>query len=197
VFQKNLVFALVTSVIFSALIILCTTSNGFAANNFLSVSKALVRVSGDHASSLFMITKGKIPKDGSEGAFGYGAISSTSSKAFKVAIVTVTHKGILDSDLQQGDRNSSVFHNHYVLIGPSRICRGDLAVWGITSESPGNVAVIGQDIAITNLPKSSGGITPNPDIQDVVSFKLVIKGDRRHHEVCATEIQPANKFIVK
>jgi hypothetical protein len=79
----------------------------------------------------------------------------------------------------------------------SRICRGDLAVWGITSESPGNVAVIGQDIAITNLPKSSEDITPNPDIQDIVSFKLAIKGDRHHHEVCATEIQPAKKFVVK
>jgi hypothetical protein len=80
----------------------------------LSVNKALVRTSGDHVNSLFKITKGKIPRDVRKGAFGYGAITSTSSKAFKVAIVTVTHKGILDSDLQQGDSNSSVFHNHYV-----------------------------------------------------------------------------------
>lgn len=55
--------------------------------------------------------------DGSGGALGYGIINSQG------VIVTSTHKGILDSELQSNAKDP-VFHNHYVLLGsnPAAVC---------------------------------------------------------------------------
>jgi hypothetical protein len=178
-----------------AMTIILVPTAAWAATDFQSIKKAFVRTSQDRVDSIDLITEGKIPKDGSQG-FGYGVISD-GPKGFKTAIVTTTHKGILDSEAQNGDVNNSVFHNHYVILGQNQICHSDPAIRSITFASPGKVSVTGSDIALSNLPKSSEDITQNSHVNDVVSFKLVIKGDRRHHSVCVTDILPAKQFFVK
>jgi len=56
-------------------------------------------------------------------------------------IVATTHPRVLDSELQKGDGNSPVWHNHYVNLGaPSASCAGAAAeVTDISYESPGKM----------------------------------------------------------
>jgi hypothetical protein len=52
--------------------------------------------------------------------------------------------------------------------------------------------VFGNTILLSNLPKSSEGISQNNDIKGVVSFKLT---PGENNAVCVTDIKPAKKVV--
>ncbi len=158
----------------------------------MTIRAAVVVRSGDHVDRAGMTTNGNIPKDGTGGAFGYGTITTDS------IIVTTTHKGVLDSELQS-NANDPVFHNHYVHLGSDAThCGSNPAVTTITFDSPGKVAVGGTAVALKDLPKSSEGLTQNSHVQNVDSFKLDPKfSGNTLVAVCVTDILPAQHFVVR
>lgn len=135
-----------------------------------------------------LITKASIPKDGSAGAFGYGILTGDGE------IVTTTHKGVLDSEAQNGNANNPVFHNHYMKLGNDARCGGNPAVVAIILDSPGKVSVGGSAVSLKDLPKSSEGQSQsqNKQVEGVVSFKL----QPTDGAVCVTDIKPAKKVKV-
>jgi len=100
--RNRLLLAIVAGVILVAPIAAWATTE-----NFLSIKQAIVKTSSSKVNSAIILTKSSIPKDGSEGAFGYGVLTSGA------VIVSTTHKGVLDSQTQGGNKNNPVFHNHY------------------------------------------------------------------------------------
>jgi hypothetical protein len=167
----------------AAMVILITPVAVYAAS-FLDIRLGAVYTSSNKVDRLALVTKASIPKDGNSGAFGYGVITGES------VIVTTTHKGVLDSEAQNNE-NDPIFHNHYVRLGddPQGRCGTDPAVLAITFDSPGKVQVGGQAAELSELPKSSEGISQNSDVDKVVSFKL----KPTNGAVCVTDIKPAEK----
>jgi len=176
----------------TAVVILVTPAAVYAASNFLDIRLATVTTSSDKVDKATLITKGSIPKDGSGGAFGYGILTGDS------VIVTTTHKGVLDSEAQNGDANNPVFHNHYVHLGTdAQHCGNNPAVTAITFASPGKVTIGGTAASLKNLPKTSDGLSQNNDVQGVVSFKLDPKFTGNNLDaVCVTDIHPADKVHI-
>lgn len=98
------------------MLILVTAVAAYALE-FLDISLAIVKTS-DKVEKATMVTHGFISKDGSKGEFGYGILTGDS------AIVSTTHKGVLDSGTQNGDKFNPVFHNHYVKLVNDLLCGG-------------------------------------------------------------------------
>ena len=90
----------------------------WAATDFLSIRQALVKTSSNKVDIAVYQTRASIPKDGNHGAFGYGVLTSGA------AIVSTTHKGVLDSQTQGRDKENPVFHNHYVNLVHDALCGG-------------------------------------------------------------------------
>jgi hypothetical protein len=170
----------------AAMVIIITPVAVYAAS-FLDIRLALVKTTPDRVVQASLVTKSAIPKDGSGGAFGYGIITGTG-----VVIVTTTHKGVLDSEAQNGNANNPIFHNHYVKLGKDARCGSDPAVVAITFASPGKVAVGGSSALLKDLPKSSEGLTQNSKVDGVVSFKL----QPTDGAVCVKDIKAAEKIKV-
>ena len=176
-----------------------------ALEDFLIVERALVRADQeDEEIAAFLRTGGTIPKDGSGGAFGYGILTEAGLDG---VIVTTTHAGIKDSEVQD-DASDPVFHNHYVKLatGLSGLCPG-LEVADLTFESPGDVNVARRLVAMDDLPFSFSGtsaltdepltITPGGNIEDVVSFTLEPKFDNGNlAAVCVNEPTSAERLTV-
>jgi hypothetical protein len=176
-----------------------------AVEDFLTIDRALVKADNEEISAL-LITHGIIPKDGSGGAFGYGILTGAGLDA---VIVTTTHAGIKDSEVQD-DASDPVFHNHYVKLatGLSGLCDGP-EVADLTFESPGDVNVLQELVALRHLPFSFSGtsaltnqpltITPGGNVENVVSFTLEPKFDDEGNlaAVCVNDITPAQDLIVK
>ena len=78
---------------------------------FLDIKSATVRVTPSKVNNANLLTGAKIPLDGKSGAFGYGILTGDS------VIVSTTHAGVLDSEAQKGNKDSPIFHNHYVHLG--------------------------------------------------------------------------------
>ena len=94
----------------AAMLVIVSPMAVWAATGFLTIRDAAVVTSGDRVDRAAMTTRGNIPKDGSGGAFGYGIITSAG------IIVTTTHKGVLDSELQSGPQDPvSVSYTHLTL----------------------------------------------------------------------------------
>ena len=148
-------------------------SYGYPAESdqFLDIKKCKYGIKGDVIKKIFIETRGEIPQDGSEGAFGYGVILSDGN-----VIVTTTHAGVLDSKLQV-DINDPVFHNHFVELTTNANCTGEgmepgFAVADLTFESPGDVIIDNNKAILKNLPATSDGITPGSEVEAVASFIL-------------------------
>ena len=151
-------------------------------------------------------TASKIAKNGNDGAFGYGVLTSGDS-----LMVSTTHQGVLDSSSQAGDANSPVWHNHYVqLAGAGSYCAENTALGGarlevaaLTFESPGKVKVNQDVIALLNMPATFDGtnaltgnpitLSPGTTADTVVSFTLspLFDGATLTH-VCVENVQPAS-----
>ena len=124
------------------------------------------------------------------------------------AIVTTTHAGVLDSELQQSILDP-VWHNHFVQLAENTECVSDTAVGDLTFESPGEVKVQDNIAVLKKLPASAIGqftgqpITPGSDIQIVASFILqplldltVLPEENPLVAVCVEDIQPVDpRFI--
>jgi hypothetical protein len=149
-------------------------SYGYSKNydQFLDIKNADIGIKGDVIKKIFIETRDEIPTDGSAGAFGYGVVLSDGK-----AIVTTTHAGVLDSELQLNIRDP-VWHNHFVQLANNTACVSDTAVGDLSFESPGEVIVQDNIALLKKLPASAIGqftnstITPGSDIQIVASFKL-------------------------
>ena len=149
-------------------------SYGYSENydQFLDIKNADIGIKGDVIKKIFIETRDEIPTDGSAGAFGYGVVLSDGK-----AIVTTTHAGVLDSELQLNIRDP-VWHNHFVQLANNTACVSDTSVGDLSFESPGEVIVQDNIALLKKLPASAIGqftnstITPGSDIQTVASFKL-------------------------
>jgi hypothetical protein len=167
----------------------------WAATDFLSIRQALVKTSSNKVDGATLQTRSSIPKDGSD-AFGYGVLTSGA------IIVSTTHKGVLDSQAQGGNKNNPVFHNHYIqLIDDPDNCKSTPAVnlKTITFGILGKVSVGGSNIALSNLPKTFEDLTQTSTLVDpkVVSFRLDPKFDGDTLlAVCVTNIKPADNVHV-
>jgi hypothetical protein len=178
----------------AAVLILVTPVAAYALG-FLDISLASVKTSSDKVDKATMVTHGFISKDGSKGAFGYGILTGDS------ASVSTTHKGVLDSETQNGDKFNPVFHNHYVKLVNDPICGGGPTVISdvqhITFDSPGKLTVGGSALSLNNLPKTSEGLSQDNNVEGVVSFKLDPKFTGDHLDaVCVTDIKPADRVKV-
>lgn len=174
--------------------------------DFLTIDRAVVRVDQeDEEIASFLRTGGVVPKDGSGGAFGYGILTEA---GFDGVIVTTTHAGVRDSEVQD-DASDPVFHNHYVELatGLSGLCQGP-EVADLTFESPGDVNVLQRLVVMDDLPFSFSGtsaltdepltITPGGNVEDVVSFTLEPKFDDEGSlaAVCVNGITSAERLNV-
>jgi hypothetical protein len=186
---------------FSLAPVLATT-----VEDFLTIERAIVRVDEQEEEIWALLsTGGIIPKDGSGGAFGYGILTDA---GFDGVIVTTTHAGIKDSEVQD-DASDPVFHNHYVKLatGLSGLCEGP-EVADLTFESPGDVDVLAKLVRMLNLPFSFSGtsaltnepltITPGGNVENVVSFTLEPQFDDEGNlaAVCVNDITPAENLNV-
>ena len=142
-------------------------------DQFLDIKNADIGIKGDVIKKIFLETRDEIPTDGSAGAFGYGVVLSDDK-----AIVTTTHAGVLDSELQFNNIRDPVWHNHFVQLAENTACVSGKAVGDLSFESPGEVIVQDNIALLKKLPASAIGqftnntITPGSDIQIVASFKL-------------------------
>lgn len=177
-----------------------------AVEDFLTIDRALVSVDNeDEEISALLKAHGIIPKDGSGGAFGYGILTEAGLDG---VIVTTTHKGVKDSELQDS-ASDPVFHNHYVKLatGLSGQCDGP-EVADLTFESPGEVDVLHKFVSMRDLPFSFSGtsavthqpltITPGGNVENVVSFRLVphFDSDGNLIAVCVNDITLAEHLTV-
>ena len=150
-----------------------------SSDGFRDLRKAEIGVKYDVIKKIFFETRGEIPIDGSAGAFGYGVILADGK-----AIVTTTHKGVLDSEDQQGILDP-IWHNHFVQLDPqNQACIDEgligVAVADLTFESPGEVIIDDKNAILKNLPKkadtlvfnSTQYITPGAEVEAVASFAL-------------------------
>lgn len=194
--QKNLMILVAV-----AAAVLGTPVAASAAFDFLNIRVAIVNTNAEKVTGGQITADAFIPQRGqADFAFGYGIITGEGT-----VIVSTTHAGVLDSKLQNGNKNNPIFHNHYVTLkGDATHCgtnsKGEAnpAVDKITFKSPGNIFVAGNTILLSNLPKTSEGISQNSDIhQGVVSFKLnpIQNAQGELQAVCVTDIQPAKKVV--
>lgn len=140
---------------------------------------------------------GLMPKAGEKGAVGYGLITGQGTDAI---VVSATHAGVLDSELQK-DASDPVWHNHIVKLGEVALCGENPGVVDITFESPGSIKVSDSGVVMANLPESFSGthslsketitFAPGTDIQKLVQFHLDPKFSTAGElqAVCVTDIE--------
>lgn len=178
----------------------------FISNNDAEV---VVKSSVDHHLSGAKVSKGPndftanlnamglMPLRGESGAVGYGIITD---KGTDQVVVTTTHGGVLDSELQK-DASDPVWHNHIVKLGEVPMCGQNPGVIDITFESPGEVTVNERALRMAEVPATFDGthsltkkritFAPGTDIQKVVEFILEPKFDQANvlQAVCVTNIK--------
>jgi len=141
---------------------------------------------------------GLIPVSGEKGAFGYGII--TNDGGTDAIVVSATHGGLLDSEMQK-DAADPVWHNHLVKLGEVAVCGDNPGVLDITFESPGEVLVKESELSLIDIPANFNGthslnqtrlsFAQGTEVKSVVQFKLEPKiatnGDLQ--AVCVTNIE--------
>jgi hypothetical protein len=194
-------------------------------DGFLKIKEAIIKPFGqlnpptgqdNGGLDAFLKTHGLIPENGEEGAFGYGILTTNTAEGDGSLIVATTHAGVLDSEIQQGDENNPIWHNHFITLkGDATNCgttkgQPNPAVDAITFDQPGDVEIEGKTAELTQIPNvftsddsltgeeitlEPGNVVPR-DAENVVSFKLMPKFDKISDEllaVCVTDITPAEK----
>jgi hypothetical protein len=178
--------------------VLISTSVVNAIRNYLQIDNAVIQTDGSLSAKLK--THGIIPTNGQGGAFGYGIITK---EGLNAVIITTTHAGVKDSELQK-NKNDPVWHNHFVKLDKhvSGLCGNNPEVVDITFQSPGNVDIQDSKAILSDIPKKFSGtdalthdkltLAPGNDVQNVVSFKLDPKfQDGNVKAVCVENITPA------
>jgi hypothetical protein len=202
--MKNIIL---TFILTAMITIALPMSSAFAASNndFPTLKKADVTTD---KNSIMAILKahGHISTTGDQGAFGYGLLTEKSGN--DAVIVTTTHKGVLDSEVQK-DANDPVWHNHFVsLAKDNQFCDGNLAIQSITFEQPGDVSIQGQTAKLTDIPSKFTGtdaltqnkltLKPGTNVNNVVSFELEPHFDNKGglQAVCVKDIKPADQINI-
>jgi hypothetical protein len=152
-----------------------------ATGDPLDIKKAKVSTKNNNLKEAIIETFGHIPKNGV--AIGYGVITDDFPASI---IVSTMHPGVLDSELQKGNINSPVWHNHYVALNAASVdCASGIEVADISYESPGKVDVEGKKIELRNIqtgpqnfhfglaPNSLHSLTVGAPSGSVVSFELL------------------------
>jgi hypothetical protein len=180
------------------------TISAFGTGDYLELEK--VDISIDESSIDATIeTGGTIPRDG-KNAFGYGILTGAGNDGI---IVSTTHAGMLDSELQT-NANDPVWHNHFVKLAKnlSGRCGDNPEVADITMESPGKVKVKENRVIVDGIPfvlDGTSSLTKNPLIlapgerpQQLVSFAIEPKfeGDTLK-AVCITNITSAESIDIE
>lgn len=169
-----------------------------AASDYFTVENAKVQVDESTVDAR-LETSGIIPQDG-QSAYGYGILTGAGNEGI---IVSTTHAGVLDSELQR-DANDPVWHNHFVKLGKnvSGRCGDNLEVVDITLESPGDIQVRESRLILDDIPFLFDGtsamtkdpltLAPSASPQQIVSFMMDPKFDGNTLKaVCVTNITPA------
>jgi hypothetical protein len=185
-----------------------STSNG--DDDYLDIREATIDADSDEMQA-FLETHGHISTTGDEGAFGYGILTT---EGLDAVVVTTTHGGVHDSELQE-DASDPVWHNHFVaLTSESDNCGDNLEIESITYESPGEVSIEDNTADLRDIPASFTGtqvvpsfteaslgdditLEPGTDVSDVVSFKLdpIANDDDELVAVCVTDVQSAENIV--
>jgi hypothetical protein len=175
-----------------------------AVSDYFTIKKAKVIVDPDRDRlRANLITHGLIPTDGSEGAFGYGILTSDGD----AILVTTTHPGVLDSE-DQSYILDPIWHNHFVRLNSVAACGSDPGVTDITWQSPGKVVIDDNKAKVSRIPTDSfdgthsitGGaleVELGEDVNGAVSFRLSpVFGSGGLEAVCVTDITPAESLVV-
>ena len=147
---------------------------------------------------------GMIPLENESGAVGYGVITDKGTDA---VVVSTTHAGVLDSELQS-DASDPVWHNHVVKLGEVALCGEDPGVVDISFESPGEVEVEDGQLVMVDVPatfegthslnQSSLTFNHGTDVKSVVEFELSPKFSEQDElqAVCVTNINEVAYNII-
>jgi hypothetical protein len=187
-----------------------------ALEDYLTIDKAVVVFNPRNDNMLVGIdTAGKIPRTG---AFGYGIITNDGN----ALTVATTHAGVLDSELQKGNKDSPRWHNHFVQLNNnqdtvpadcapnSALNDARLEVMNLTFESPGVVGVVGSKIGLAAIPDEfdgTHGLTHEPlldlvrgeDPSLAVSFTLKplgLNADGIPEHVCVENVSPVTPRVL-
>ena len=175
--------------------------------DFLDLKNAKLSINKEVITDAKFTAKGDIPIVNPGINWGYGIITAGGN-----VIVTTSHPQlpIADSELQNGDPENDVIHNHYVVLTTNELCgladpqdpTGDFnpSVADLTFKSPGDIFVKQNLAILKNLPPSvTGGnvdptrvFTPGTDYQDAASFKLEYVQDRndpKNFAVCVVLVK--------
>src|SRR6478735_1623598 len=196
--MKNQLFIFMLT---SMVITMPATLSAFASssNDFPTLKKADVTTDKNTIMAILK-AHGHISTTGDQGAFGYGLLNKKGGT--DAVIVTTTHKGVLDSEVQK-NANDPVWHNHFVsLAKDNQFCGGDLGIQSVTFEQPGDVSIQGQTAKLTDMPSKFSGtdaltntkltLKPGTNVNNVVSFELEPHFDNKGglQAVCVKDIKP-------
>ncbi|AIF85272.1 hypothetical protein NTE_03243 [Candidatus Nitrososphaera evergladensis SR1] len=169
-----------------------------AVSDYFTLENAKVQVDESTVDAR-LETSGIIPQDG-QSAYGYGILTGAGNEGI---IVSTTHAGVLDSELQR-DASDPVWHNHFVKLDKnvSGRCGDNLEVVDITMESPGEIQVRESRVVLDDIPfllegtsamtKDPLTLAPGASPQQIVSFAMDLKFDGGTLKaVCITNITPA------
>jgi hypothetical protein len=175
-----------------------------ATNDYFTMENAEVQVDESTVDARLK-TGGIIPQDG-QSAYGYGILTGVGNEGI---IVSTTHAGVLDSELQT-NANDPIWHNHFVKLGKnmSGRCGDNLEVVDITLESPGEIKVRESRLILDDIPflfdgtsamtKESLTLAPGASPQQIVSFMMAPKFDGNTLKaVCITNITPAEDVEIE
>ena len=157
----------------AAILSFATTSAFADPPSFLTVKEAEV-----DEGEVEIETKGKIPTDGTGGAFGYGVVGTSG------ILVFTTHGGVgPDSSVQTG-QGDPVFHTHGATVGFVAACDGP-GVTSITDEPTIPVEVKKKKLEAENYNGQVGDLS-----NTILSFTLSVVGDPASPTaVCVNNIQ--------
>jgi hypothetical protein len=185
-----------------------------ATAGFLDVNKAFVAKKSNGGIAALFLADSRIPKDGSDGAFGYGVVFGDVLSGAKDSLAVITtHKGVYDSE-DQASADDPKWHAHLVqpVDGSANGCEPNVAIGGLSlkvgqlsKESPGHTIVLGKAASFTHIPAELTGesvLSPDPvtfqrgnDVAAGGSFTLRID-DSTGGAICIENVTPADQTTV-
>lgn len=176
--NKTTIPGLAAITLTAMLVVSMIMTPALASGGYLAIDDTHVKAKKKHLD-IKIKTEGKIPLDGSAGAFGYAVLTG----GFNNVLVLVTHLGLDDSTHEDP---VSGFHTHVLdLMAPSTSCdtydaEVDLVNSGLNSafDADYDWKIHGEDASIKHVPISELG---GSDVQGIVSFTVTPVDDAGLH----------------